>query len=306
MNLRNLDYIVTIAEEQNISRAAERLFISRPALNHYLIRLEKELGSPLFKRVNKKLIPTYSGSIYIETARQMLELRKSAYKRISDASDEADGCLGLGVTREVGVGLLKDVFPLFNQRFPNYRLDLVEGPARDLEIALEKGRIDIAVMGCRSARDSLVHIPFIQGEVVVVLPPNHRLGHLAAPKGGPYRPIDLRLLEHEKFILICKDTNIRDLCDKHLARANIQPRIMMECSLSTLAYTMVKKGIGVSILMALQVDPKDDVHCFSLRPKEIWTQGVSYRKDSALTKAEEYFIELVKDYFATHSPYIMA
>lgn len=303
MNLRHLSYIVTIADEQSISRAATRLFLSRPALNHYLIGLEKELGAPLFKRIGRKLVPTHSGTIYISAARRMLEIKKETYKRLADASDDAEGVLGLGVTRGFGVAMLKKVFPVFHKRYPNYRLDMVEGNVRELEQAVESGRIDIAVVGRGSARTALVHIPFAQCEVVVVLPPKHPLKHLAAPKGEPYAVMDLRRLVNDRFILMNSETNIRAICDQHFAKANFSPRLIMECSLSSLAYSMVRQGVGVSILMTHQIGPNDPVHCFSLRPKETWNHSVAFRKGTPLTKAEEFFVELAKGYFSRERPY---
>jgi DNA-binding transcriptional LysR family regulator len=303
MNVRHLSYIVGIADAQSVSQAAERLFISRPALNHYLIDLENELGAPLFKRIGKKMIPTYAGSLYIEAAKQMLEIKKQAYRQIAEASDGAEGILSLGVTHEVGVGLLKEVFPIFNRKYLNFRLDLLEGSSRELELAVDGGRIDLAILGCNSVRNTLQHIPFIQSEVVLILPPGHRLGHLATPPGEPRRTLDLKLLAEDKFILISRSTNIRDLCDRHFAQAGVQPRILMECSLISLAYSMVRQGIAASILLEHHVDARDGVYCFSLRPKEMWNQGVTFRKGTVFTRVEEYFIELIRDYFSKNTPF---
>jgi DNA-binding transcriptional LysR family regulator len=303
VNVRHLSYIVGIADTQSVSRAAEGLFISRPALNHYLIDLENELGAPLFKRIGKKMIPTHAGAVYIEAARQMLEIKRQAYRRIADASNEAEGNLSLGVTREVGVGLLKDVFPIFNRRYPNFRLDLVEGSARDLDLAVEGGRIDLAVTICNSLRSTLRHIPFIQSELVLALPPGHRLGHLAAPPGKPRRTLDLKLLAEDKFVLYSRDTNIRELCDRHFVRAGILPRILMECGMISLAYSMVRQGVAASILLEHHVDARDGVHCFSLRPRELWNQGVTFRKGTVFTRVEECFIELTREYFSKNTPF---
>ncbi|MDR1535712.1 MAG: LysR family transcriptional regulator [Planctomycetota bacterium] len=303
MNIRQLSYIIGIAEAQSISRAAERLFISRPALNHYLIDLEAELGVPLFKRIGKKMVPTHAGTVYIDAAKKMLEIKKKAYRQIADASDGAEGSLSLGVTREIGIELLKDVFPIFNAKYPNFHLDLLEGSARELELAVEGGRIDLAVTGGNLARKDLQHIPFIKCEVIIALPPGHRLGHLASPPGTPFRILDLKLLAQDKFILISRDTNIRDLCDKHFAKAGILPHILMECSLFSLAYSMVRRGVGVSILLEHYVDAKDKVHCFSLRPREFWNQGVILRRGTKITRVEEYFIELAREFFARNSPF---
>ncbi len=305
MNIRPLSYIVAIAEEQTISRAAKRLFISRPALNHFLIALENELGTPLFKRIQKKMIPTHAGTVYIDAARRMIDIQKQAYRLIADISEGAEGSLSMGVSREVGVGMLKEVFPAFNRKFPNFKLDLVEGTARQLEQAVQIGRIDLAVMGCRSTPSGLRHMSCIQNEIVIVLPPGHRLGELAAPPGEPYRPLDLRLLEKDPFVLICRDTNIRDLCDRHFAKAGVRPHIIMECSMSTVAYSMVRQGVGASILMEHQTSPVDGVHCFSLQPKEFWSQGITYRKGMRFTGVEEAFIAMVKDYFVNNTPFHM-
>jgi len=303
MNLRQLEYIVAIADEANITRAAEKLYVSRPALNHFLIGLERNLGQPVFKRVQKRLIPTYSGTTYIETARQMLEIRKQLYKQLSDYKDQGSGILGLGITRGVGHAMLKMVYPLFYQRYPNYRLDLVEGNVRELEAAVERGRVDMAVVGCSSARTSLEHIPFEQCEVVIVLPPGHRLSHLAAPKGKKRATLDLRLLAQDNFILMNGETNIRTICDAHFERIHFTPKVLMESSLSSLAYSMVLNGLGASILMEHQVKPDDPVTAFSLRPRELWNHSIAYRKGTRFTKAEKYFIELSRQYFSQNSPF---
>lgn len=303
MNLRQLEYIVAIADEESISRAAEKLFLSRPALNHCLIKLEEELGQPLFKRVRKKLLPTYTGSVYVEAARQMLETRKQVYKHIADVGDSSNGCLSLGITRGVGGAMLKNVFPKFHHRFPNYKIDLVEGNVRELEAAVERGRIDLAVVGCGSARTTLQHLSFDRCEVVIVLPPGHRLEKTASPKGKRHAALDLRLLADDNFILMNNETNIRAICDYHFAKLHFSPKILMECSLSSLAYSMVLNGIGVSILMEHQVGKEDPVSCFSLRPREIWNHSIAYRKGTRFSRAEESFIELVREYFAENSPF---
>ncbi len=303
MNLRQLEYIVAIADEANITRAAEKLYISRPALNHFLINLETELGQPLFKRIRKKLIPTYTGSTYIETARQMLAIRKQMYKQLADFSDQGSGCLGLGITRGVGVAMLKVVYPLFFKRYPNYKLDLIEGNVKELEAAVERGRVDMAVVGCSSARTELEHIPFEQCEVVIVLPPEHRLSHLAAPKGKKRAALDLRLLKEDNFILMNNETNVRAICDSHFERARFSPKILMECSLSSLTYSMVLNGLGVSILMEHQVKADDPVTSFSLRPRELWNHSIAYRKGTRFTEAEKYFITLARQYFSQNSPF---
>ena len=83
MSYKNLNYIIELAEQQNVSRAAEKLFISQSALSIYLKKLESELGVNLFLRQNNKLIPTEKGNIVISTAREILRLENEMYEQLT-------------------------------------------------------------------------------------------------------------------------------------------------------------------------------------------------------------------------------
>ncbi|MFR1038242.1 MAG: LysR family transcriptional regulator [Clostridium sp.] len=95
MNLKQLSYIVTIADTQNISHAADQLFISSSCTQPLSDNFEKELGYPIFKRIQKKMIPTDAGAIYIRSAREILEIKKQAYKAIDEVTRGESGCLNL-------------------------------------------------------------------------------------------------------------------------------------------------------------------------------------------------------------------
>lgn len=302
MRFRQLNYIIEIAESQTISKAAENLFLSRPALNHYLLDLESELGTPLFKRIGKKLVPTAAGKVYIESARQMLAIQKETYKTLADFTDSNTGCISMGITRGIGNTMFCEVFPKFHERYPRYTIDLVEGNVRELETAMFEGKIDFCVIGSGSIHSGLEHIRSAPCEVVLVLPPEHPLGKLAAPVGQPYATLDLRLLKDESFVLMNSDTNIRAIANKHFDLAGYSPKVMVECSLSTLAYSLVRKGIGPSILMSNQINPAHGVHCFSLSPTEIWYQSVAYREGTHFNKAEQCFVDLVLQFFESTFP----
>lgn len=297
MNLKQLTYITTIAETQNISKAAELLFISRPALNHYLISLEKELGFPLFKRIKKKMIPTEAGSVYIRSAKEMLDMKERTYKTLDEINHCEIGCINLGITRVIGAAMLNGIFPLFHQKYPNFSLNLIEGNVNELERNVSEGIIDFAVIGHCSIESHLEHMTFASCEVVITLPLSHPLAHLAAPANEPLNTLNLKLLKNESFILMSKETRIRSIADYHFLKAGFTPKIMLESSLSSMAYEMVMQGVGPSILMETAIKDRDRVACFSLSPKEFWSQSIAYRKGITFTKAENYFIELAKDYF---------
>lgn len=302
MRFKQLNYIIEIADSQTISKAAEKLFLSRPALNHFLLDLEAELGTPLFKRIGKKLIPTAAGKVYLDSARRMLSIQKETYKTLADFANASTGSISIGITRGIGNTMFCEVFPKFHELYPQYTIELLEGNVRELETAMFEGKIDFCVVGSGSIHSGLEHIRSSPCEVVLVLPPDHPLGKLAAPPGEPYASIDLRLLKDEYFVLMNSDTNIRAIADKHFNIAGYSPKVMVECSLSTLAYSLVRKGIGPSILMSNQIKPAHGVHCFSLSPKEIWYQSVAFREGTHFSRAEQCFIDLALEFFESTFP----
>lgn len=297
MNLKQLTYITTIAEAGTISKAAEQLFISRPALNHYLTSLERDLGFLLFKRIKKRLLPTEVGAVYIQSARQMLELKKQTFKTLDAINNCETGCINLGITRVIGATMFNHIFPVFHQRYPHFSVNLVEGNVNELEACVAKGTIDFAVIGHCSIESQLEHITFQPCEVVIALPLSHPLAVHAAPPGEPLTPLDLRQLKHDAFVLMSKETRIRSIADYHFQKAGFTPKILLESSLSSVAYEMVRQGVGPSILMGTAITDRTGIACFSLTPKEYWSQSIAYRKGTVFTKAESYFTELARQYF---------
>ena len=87
MDLKQLEYIIAIADYGNITKAAEALFITQSGLNQQLIRLEKELNIQLFERNKRHLHLTQAGEIYVNHAREMIKLKHNAYSMIQDLGD---------------------------------------------------------------------------------------------------------------------------------------------------------------------------------------------------------------------------
>lgn len=302
MNLKQLNYIVTIAECQNISLAAKQLYISRSALNGYLLQLEEELHTPLFFRFKKRLIPTYAGEKYINAARRILEIKEQLYKELDDIIDGTTGCLNIGVNRSIGEKIFRETFPTFHQKYPNYQIKLTA--SEQLEQDIVNGLIDWGIIGYGTAKPSppeLTQLPLANCEIVLALPSSHPLSIYAAPPGEPYATLDLELLKHDKFILLRPGLNARITADSYFAQAGFSPNILMECSGGMIASQMVKDGIGPSILVETLVAPDDRVRCFSLNPKAYWTHSVAYRSGMVFSKAENFYFSLIKNHLKGNS-----
>lgn len=297
MNLKQLQYIVSIAECQNISKASEALFISRSALNGYLLQLESELGTPLFHRIQKRLVMTYAGEKYVSAAKRILDIRNQLYKELGDIADDSTGRINIGVNRSIGETIFRQTFPIFHQKYPGYNVKLTASERIDQELL--DGQIDWAIMGYGTAKPSppeLIQVPMETCEIVLALPASHPLAYMAAPVGAPYATLDLKLLRDDKFILLRPGANARMIADEHFSLAGVSPNILMECNGGMISSQMVKDGIGPSILVETLVAQDSRVKCFSLQPKAYWTHSLSYRKGTIFSKAELYYLDLIKHY----------
>ena len=118
MDTRQIEYILKIAEENNITHAAAKLFITQSALNQQLIKLENELGTPLFHRSRTNWHLTEAGEIYIRNAKEIMRLKRETYQTIHDLSDGRCGHLAVGFTAGRGINMFTRVYGTFHQLYP--------------------------------------------------------------------------------------------------------------------------------------------------------------------------------------------
>ena len=170
MDLRQLNYIVVIAEELNLTKAAERLFVSQPTLSLYLNRLEKELGIPLFIRQNNRLVITPGGVRYVETAKKMLEMKKELYRELHITSEEP--VLNIGISSLFMQKILSEIFPEFKAMAPHFQVNVTEGRATSILEKMNAGLLDVAIVGRENIiQDERYRIQVLLQEECFLLPP---------------------------------------------------------------------------------------------------------------------------------------
>lgn len=218
-------------------------------------------------------------------------------KEIQEIADTTTGRINIGVNRSIGEKIFRETFPIFHQKFPNYSVKLTSGEALDEDIM--EGKVDWAIMGYGAAKPmppDLEQMPLDRCEIVLALPYTHPLASGFSTLDSPLPPIDLKLMQNDKFILLKPGVNARLVADEHFKMAGFSPKILMECNGGMIASQMVKEGIGPSILVETLVNNDSRVRSFSLDPKAYWTHSVAYRKGTIFSGAEKYYIELIRQY----------
>ena len=140
MNFLHLKYFLMVAEELNITRAAERLYISQQSLSNHISNMERELDVKLFTR-SPKLSLTYAGGLLVETATQILDLYSQYQTKVGDINRHYLGMLRVGISHTCGLALMPDILPKFRQEFPLVEFSLFEGNSTQLEDELSHGRV---------------------------------------------------------------------------------------------------------------------------------------------------------------------
>lgn len=304
MDLRQIENIVAIEQEQSISKAAERLFLTQSALNQQLLRLEKELGIQLFERKKHAMIPTFAGKVYLATAHRMIDMKKETYKIIHDISNETAGEISVAYSPERGSLLFSHIYPTFRRRYPNVTFSIHEAHVKKMETMLLQKEVTLACLTySQGSKHAAIEYVDTKKELMVLgLPASHPLAHLAGERSWETFPsIDLALLRDEAFALVAKTTRLRTMIDESFRAAGFLPKVLFESSSTATVVNMVKNQVCPAFFPQSYVDPSAPMVYFTTKPKQSWVQTIAYLKGEYLTKPEKYFIELVKQYSASPS-----
>lgn len=299
MDLHQIEYIIAIEQEGSISKAAARLFLTQSALNQQLLRLEKELGTPLFERKKHGMIPTYAGRMYLTTARQMVDMKQQTYRIIHDICEENTGEISLSYTPERGSLMFSQLYPVFHAKYPQISFRIHEARGRKMEQLLLQKEVTLAC----TAYD--IHAPNPDFEywgmseelIVLGLPASHPLAHLAGERSWETFPeIDLNLLRSEKFTMNSKETILRSMVDDAFIQAGYHPHVLFESSSTLTVVNMVRNQVGPAFFPQSYVEKNAPIVYFSISPRRGWMRSVAFLKGTYLTRPEKYFIELVRRY----------
>ncbi len=298
MDLKQLEYIVAIEKEKSISRAAAKLYLTQSALNQQLLRLEKELGTPLFERRHHTMIPTFAGNTYLTTAKLMLTMKEDTYRIIQDVAAETTGEIAISYTPERGALMFSSVYPIFHQDYPNITFKIREARIKRMEqLVLQKEvTLGLSTYTEHFHAHSLMEYYDIGTEIMVLgVPKSHPLAHLAGPDSYRTLPeIDLRLFKDDEFVLMGPETRFRDMINLAFSHAGFKPRVLFEATGSLTILNLVKQQVCLAFFPQSYVEKDAPLVYFSVPPVQSWTLTFCYLKGTYLTRPERHLMELWK------------
>lgn len=241
MELQQLEYFKVVAELQHMTHAAEQLNISQPALSKSIANIEQEIGVPLFDRQGRSIYLNRYGSLFLESAENILKEFEKAKQEINGLVRPGYGEVSLGFIHTLGLEVVPDLMAHIHEVYPNMKFNLTQAASYNLLKSLEDGEIDF----CLSQRffSKTIEVEWIElwsEELFVIVPKNHKLAER--------EEIELREIEKERFIAIKKRNMLRKIIDQFFEEAGIKPNITFEGEEMHTVAGFVSAGLGVSLI----------------------------------------------------------
>lgn len=248
MNLRDLEYLVSLADHRHFGRAAEACHVSQPTLSAQVKKLEKQLGVQLVERNPGHVMMTAIGDRIVERARIVLREADEIADLARGARDPETGSLRIGLFATLAPYLLPHVVPKLSERFPSLEILLVEAKTDVILGRLREGSLDVAVLALPIPEEGLRVVPLFTEDFVLAVPTTD-------PLAEADEPIDPSVLDGRSVLLLEDGHCLRDQALEVCDRAGATERGGFRAtSLETLRQ-MVGAGVGITLLPELAVRP---------------------------------------------------
>ena len=289
MTLTELRFIVAVAQELSFRRAAEKSFISQPALSLAIQKLEGELGVKIFDRSKSEISVTPIGNAIVEQAMRALEEVARIREIATQGEHQLTTPLRIGVIHSVGPYLLPNLIPSLKEVAPDMPIELEENITANLDTLLRNGKLDVIIIALPFGDAGIVTHPLYDEPFEVVVHADHRW--------SKRRNIKANELSEEKVLLLnsghCFSNQVTEACpDLNRKGADIQ----QGTSLETIR-NMVASGFGITVLPASANNARYKSRLLSVIPfaKPVPSRRIAlaWRKSFTRTQAVEALIQAV-------------
>ena len=294
MNLRDLSYLVAVADLRSFIQAADRCNISQPTLSTQIKKMEDNLGVKIFERTNKKVLPTEVGEQIIASARRILGEVDILHELARTAQDPLAGNFRLGAFPTLSTYIFPGLVPLIKQSLPKIKLILIEEKTDLLIEQLKQGQLDAALLSLPLQEDFLEIRELFVDEFRLAVAQNHPLANKTIIQQKDLYQQQLLLLDEGH----CLRGQALQVCQLNGAEEQQDVRAT---GLETLRQ-MVRAGTGITFMPAVAIpEAETDIHYIPFgKPAPSRTIGLVWRKTSTRRDLVEQVIQLIKSIHKTN------
>jgi DNA-binding transcriptional LysR family regulator len=287
MELRQLEYFVTVSEEANFTRAAQRLRVAQPAVSTQIQRLERELGQPLLDRSQRVVQLTAAGEAALPHAKAALAAVLDVQRAVDEVRQVVRGTIRIGTVLSHSMDLAALVAD-FHARYPAVEITLRTNDSDALIDALRLGQLDLAAVAIGAGeRPEGIAVETVTDEIIgAVVSREHELASQSA--------ITLQALRDVPLIALPAGTEIRRQLERACRRAGFVPHIAFEVSTPSESADLAALGLGVAIMRQSLSRERQDLHELSLRPELRAHLVVAWRAVGPINPAAQVLITMAQ------------
>lgn len=293
MDLRQLRYLVALAEAGNFTRAAEAAHIAQPAMSQQIRRLEDEIGLAVVERTTRRVALTEAGELLVVRARRVLAELEAAETELQALRGMFTGHVTMGAMHTMGPVDLSLAIALFRERHPDVQFTVREQSSEEMAEMLRVDELDVAFLSVTERIESrgLGLAQLVLEELVVLLPPGHRL--------SGRRQLRMVELADEAFISFRPGARLRELLVWAGHEASFEPRITLESNEAQRVRRLVSRGLGVAILPRSDAEsPGAEIAVVDLtEPRLERDITLAWREGRRLAPAAAEFLALARETF---------
>jgi DNA-binding transcriptional LysR family regulator len=291
MEVRDLQVFISVARHLNYTRAGEEVHLSQPSVSVRIRQLETGLGVKLFEQLGKKVALTEAGQLLLPYAHRVITAVDDARNAIEELQGLQRGSLRIGASTTPGMYIIPRTIARFKERHPQIHVHLGIRDTREIEAGVVRNEFDFGFVGGHLAGDEIDVLPWLTDELVLIVPPSHRLAGKKTIKWDE--------VAKENFIGRELGSATRAAVASHLGGSGLQTIMEMENPESL--KKAVQSGLGIAFISRFAIESE-------LKAKTLVTLRIPklsinrelkivYRKDKHLSRAARSFIEMVKNQF---------
>ena len=292
------EYVYAVYEEKSFSKAAQKLYITQPALSTAIKKVEKKIGTPIFDRSTSPIGLTPGGEVYIDAIEKLFALEQNTLNQLNNLNGLLAGKLSVGGTIFFTSFVLPGVLSEFSHRYPQIKIDLQEGTTTQLTDKLVAEELDLLIDN--SELDDKNYEKYYYSTERIILAVQYQLTAEDIRAGrhsqAEFPVLPLPLLKSTPFIFVKEENSIYKRSMKMCSRQNYSPNIIMKPDQVVSAFNMAGRGVGATFIPdGLIVNlPYEVPLCFYKMNEELAVRYVYlYKKrNKYLTKAMEEFIRV--------------
>lgn len=245
MNLNHLAILLAVAEEKSITKAADRLMISQPAVSKQIRILERNLGVQLLEREARKIRLTHAGQVLAGYGRKIFDLDAEAERAIREIRGLSRGRLAIGASTTIGTYLLPEVFVQFRKKHPRIETTFEIGSSPAIYRRLCEGALDVAFTETPPSDPQLVARTFASDHLVAIAKPGHPIFE--------YKKVSARTLCKEPFVVRATGSDTKSFVERALSHRGLEIKAVMAFDTTEAIKRAVAAGIGVAIVSHLSI-----------------------------------------------------